>query len=486
MRFVILVVAAALACGGSHPPGQPAGPPAAARDYPATRWIPAKPTYALAARTVRDAQRGVRDVIDAIGMIGDVDASWLSHKLRGLLAIDPLSSDAVTAMGVDLDGGIAVFSEGVSPTFVIHLSAPEQAQAFFDEQRTQGLKTQSIIIDGAEIFTSKLVDKVNVSWVVVKDWLWVHFQFPFGTDEGTSWFTASHTPGNPTWTGNWQWAADSATKPTLVGFFDLRALMMKLSAKVPAAIACARLVEPVGRVAVSIEGDGHHAGGQLAFEIGPAARSIEQAIMPPPEGWDAVAEHAPLAAQWNLDLDVVRNWLAPCGKVIDLDLRELDPYGVRTARVVLQKLDLDDKSGSGAVALDLKRKSYFAGLLDAIPLRSKFESSRKFGPYDGKSLSIPFGPSIDYVLTDTIALAASGDGLLARVVGNGPAKTGPVLAIDISPPGLSAQTWESILKMIRLPEAKRIAGRLLRWREGHIAIRIDGTRLVLRAAGDRR
>ena len=143
-----MFAALALACGGSRTSSAPAaGPPAAARAYTATRWIPAKPTYALEARSARDAQRTIKDVVDSLGMIVDLDSSQVSAALRVLLAMDPLAPDALAAMGIDLEGGIAVFSESIHPTFVVHLSAPEQTAAYFDQERSRGLDTQSQIVD---------------------------------------------------------------------------------------------------------------------------------------------------------------------------------------------------------------------------------------------------------------------------------------------------------------------------------------------------
>ncbi len=490
MRLLVLGIAALLGCGGSHGTSQPAGPPTVAREYSATRWIPAKPTYAFAARSVRDGQRGLRDMIDSFGIGFEVDATSMGRVLKQQLTVDPMSVQEVGALGIDLDGGIAMFSEGVSPTFVIHLAAPSQTQAFFDQARQSGISTQSVLVDGKEVFTTSLSSKLNLSWVMVDDWLWLHFALPggpsSGPDAGTRWFTSSYKPGAPTWSEQWQWAKDGAGKSTVMGFIDVRMLLQTLAPRVQAAVACVQLFEPVGRVAFSLEGDGHHAAGRIALDLGPSAQAIARAIMPPPEGWSRAAASAPLAVQWNLDLAVVRNWLAPCVKLVELDLAQLDSFGVRAGRVLLQRFDPDDKSGSGAIALDITNKRYFASMLGEIPLRSKFESNRTFGPHAGKSLSIPFGPSVDYVLTDNVALAAMGDGLLSSVVGKGSAATGPVFALDITPSGLSHAAWEFLLGAIKIPHPAAITDHLLRWHDGHFVLAVEGSNLVLHASGDRR
>jgi len=101
MRTIVVAVAVAAlggGCGGGGTGalGAPPAPsaPAVAPGYDAARWIPARPTYAAAARSVRDAQDVVLDLIASFGALVDADAGELSLALGGLLAVDPLSPDA--------------------------------------------------------------------------------------------------------------------------------------------------------------------------------------------------------------------------------------------------------------------------------------------------------------------------------------------------------------------------------------------------------
>ncbi|MBA3462938.1 MAG: hypothetical protein H0T46_23485 [Deltaproteobacteria bacterium] len=489
MRIALVACALALAgCPGTKTASH-STPPAVAKGFPATRWVPANPTYVLASPTVREAQRSLRDVIDSLGVIAGVEAGEISRELGRLIAVDPLSPDALVNMGIDIEGGFVVFSEDVSPTFVAHLSAPDAAAAFFDRQRERGLVTQSVIVDGTELFTAALPGTtVKVSWAIAADWLWVHFALPIGNEDATSWFTSSHRPEGPGWSKDWQWAskASDGLKPALVGFLDPKDLIASFTRKVPDAIACARLLDPVSRVAIAIEGDGKHAAGRLTLEIGAAASSVTAAILPQPEGFGAIAAKAPLAAQWNVDLLTLRAWLQPCLASIDGDLKFLDRYGVRSARAVLVALDPDQKTGEGAVALDLAHKRYFASKLDDVPARSLMERRRTFGPHKGHSLSVPFVASVDYVLTDSLAMAGVGDGLLARVVGSGATVRGPLAAIDVVPPALSADAWKMLLSALDVGRVDRIVDRLMRWRDGHVMLTIEGSSLVLSAGGNRR
>jgi len=195
-----LLVASGSACGSRTTGAAHTAPPAVAKEFPATRWVPAHPTYVIAAPTVRVAQRGLADLIDSLGVVAGIDAGEVSRDLSRMLAVDPLSPDALATMGIDIDGGFALFSEDISPTFVGHLSSPEAATAFFDRQRERGLVTQSVLVDGIEVFSAQLPGtSLRVGWAIATDWLWVHFTVPGAHEDGQSWFQSSHTPEGPGW-----------------------------------------------------------------------------------------------------------------------------------------------------------------------------------------------------------------------------------------------------------------------------------------------
>jgi len=495
MKLSVLAAVAALALSGTSAsgckgptPSRPQGPPAAAARYSATRWVPANPSYVLASPTVREAQRSLREAIEVLAMPMGVEVSEVGRDLSRVLAVDPLSPEAVVEIGIDLEGGIAVFSEDIAPTFVFRLAAPEQMQAFLDRQRERGMVTQSVIVDKAEVFTARLGGDVSLSWAIVEDWMWLHVTPPVARHEGTAWFSASYRPDAPAWAGDWQWAesAGKLARPTVVGFLDAKQVIGRFVARVPEAMQCAKLVEPLERVGLAIEADGTAARARIAFEVGGAAASVAAAQLAVPEGFEAVAAGAPLAAQWNLDVFAVRDWLRPCVRTIDRELASLDRAGVRAGRGALLHLDPEDKKGAGVIALELSHARFFRGQLDDIPLRSTLERSRKFGPHAGHSLSIPFVASVDYVLTEKLALAGVGDGLLAKLVGGGNTVPGPIAAIDVIPAGLSAETWETVLGQLGLPRARRVVERMSAWKDGHLRLEVEGNALVFTAAGTRR
>jgi hypothetical protein len=481
MKLVVLLVTL-LACGPKGTPGTPGGPPSAAKEYSAARWIPARPTYAIAARSVRDAQRAVTDAVESFGMLGNVELSQAAAELRRLFVVDILSPDALRQIGVDVDGGFALFSDGLDPTLVVHLASPEQARGWLDDQRSHG-ETTSELVGDVEIFGAKIGKRARIHWAIDLDWLWIHITL--GKPEGTSWFTRSRKPGAAEWSADFEWAKQSGGKPALVGFVDLVTLATRLSMKAEDALACTKPLRSIQRAGFALDIGPKHAALRLAFDIGALASVVQQAILPAPEGWDAASANAPLAAQWNLDLAAVKTWAAPCQRLIGFDFSKFERFGVRTARVFVNAFDPAAKEGSGAAAFDLAHKTYFQRLLDEVPLRSTLESSQRFGPHDGRRLAVPLVPAVEYVLTEKLGLVAFGDGLLERVVGRGGAAQSPLFALDVRPAGLSVEAWAFLLQRLRIDNPARAAERLGTWREGHIAVTLDRSRVVFEARGTR-
>lgn len=471
-------------CGGKRHVG-PAGPGAVATVFPAARWVPGRPTYVFAAPTMRDAQHSFGEVVATVGMAVGIEELSLSGELTRILGVDPQSDTALAEIGVDLDGSVAMFSDDIDPTFVVHLSSPTALGAFLDGRRQTGLVTQSVMVDGDEVFSATVDADLRIEWTVDKDWLWVHVAGPH--DIGTQWFTASKHPADTAWVPRWQAAQQLAQKAAgLVGFVDLHDLLARGATHATSLAACARRFEEVRGVSVVVEGEGNSVAGTLAIDLGPAAGALAQHVLAPPPGWAAASAKAPLSVQWNLDLQAVAAWAQPC-MLGGLDLAALvEPYGVRSGRAFVYTLDPDDKSGTGAVAIDLAHRKFFAQLLDQIPMRSKFERGRQFGAYNGKHLSVPFVATADYVLDDHVFLAAMGDGMLERAASGSPAQSPPVFAIDLVPPGMPAATWAWLAEQAQLPVPKRVAQRLQEWADLHLGAHLDHDALVIEARGNRR
>ncbi len=480
MLVVTALVAATLGC---HPHATPHHPPerVAVVDYAAIRWVPARPTYAVVARSVREAQRAFADGIGPAGIVLDVDAVGIGQALARVLGVDPLDPDALTRIGVDVDGGIAVFSEGFDPTLVVHLNHASLLGDFLTNRREHGMQTVQTRVDGVEVFATES-NNVALQWAVDDDWLWVHFDLAGGSrGRGTSWFTSSRHAGAPAWDAAWRRA--SARTPRIAGFVDPRGLLRAMP-WLSAVAACTQVLAPVGEVAFSIETDGTRSTMRFDLDLGASAAGLARAVHPPPSSWDQAASAAPLSGAWNLDIPTVEHALAPCARALGEDPAPFDRYGVRAARALLATFDPGEPMGTGVVALDLSSTQFVKSMLDRIPLRTRIESSKRFGPYAGHSLSIPFGPTVEYVLTDSLALGAVGEGMLARVVSGRPGTGAPqVFAFDAHPPALSREAWAWLFDAAGLPMSG--VDRLQRWRALHAGASLDGTRLVIEVTGER-
>ena len=490
-----LALVAVLATSCTRHASAPAVPPSAAASLPATQWAPARPTYLFASSNLEGAQHRLRDAIDLVGALVGRDVHDAARAVANRIAVDALRGDPLAEIGIDLHASWAVFSEELSPTLVVHLAAPDQMAAFLDRQRERGLVTQSVIVDGTEVFSATLLDGAAISWAIAGEWMWVHLAVS-GRDDPARWFSASHAPHAAAWAGSWAWAQRAASAAAgLVGFLDLHGAIANAVTRLPDAVACAKLIDSVGRVAVSLAGDERHVTARIVADIGSTA-GVRAALLPPPSGWDATVAHAALAAQWNLDLSAARAWAAPCLATAGVPLAILDDTGVRTARAVLLGFDPDAGTGSGAVAFDIADAAFFERQLDRIPLRRTLERARSFGPYQGASIAIPFSVTIEYVLAPRLAMLAIGEGVLARVTGSGGAnRPPPVFAIDIAPPAMAPSAWEEVLHLVaeRVSGAgpsgaatRRVVEHLMGWREGHLAVTAEATGLVLTLAGTRR
>lgn len=477
MRKALLVLGLA-ACGGHGAAPAAPGGAVAVDGFAATRWVPANPTYVVAARSVRDGQRALHDVLEDVGMVAGFEPAEAGRELQQVIGVDPLSESALGNIGVDMAGGMALFSEDVTPTFVVHLAAPEAFASFIDGERQKGLVTVSKVVDGVELQSARVGGGMNVAWGVDKDWLWVHFAAP---GAGTEWFEHSRTSAKAAWGSVWTWAQKMAGKANVVGFARAKDLVAAIAARVSNGHACLQQLGVIDNVGLSFDVDGNKVGTKLAFDLGPAAQQMETHLLPPPPGWQSVASAAPASAQWNLDLAAVTTWLAPCAKVWDGSAP--DAMGLRSARAFVLTLDPGDKSGTGAVSFDLADGKLFAPYVDKA---THFSSDRTFGPYRGHHVSIPFVGKFDYVFDDHTAIGSMGDGVMDRIAAGAAGAPPPVFSVSIAPAGMAKDTWVWLFEQLGVPSPKRLIERLSSWQEAHVSVTLDGSQLVVEVAGTHR
>ena len=499
MRSAIFVgfLLAAAACGpkpgGTTTTNNPTGQAGGVPGYPATRWVPAKPTYVVAAPSVTEFQRATRDVIESFGLPTGVGAAAIGAAIAQVIGVDPLSAEALASVGVDVANGVTLFSEDVSPTIAIKLSKPELFAQFLAKARGQGMVPQTVKVDGVDMSTTALGSELHISWAIVDDWLLVHVTLDFLHDNGTDWLAHARA-GGQAWQPSWEWAAKAGAKvaanaPALVGYGDVGAILQTIGQRAPDAMACAKALAPIGRVALAVGGDDHHTTGRVAFDLGDAAKSVDAALLPEPTGWGAVASGAPLALEWNLDIATMLSWFAPCAHVMGdpEELHQVSKLGFRAMRAVLQKYDAaDEKNSKGAIALDLTSAKFVTDQLDQVPLRTHLERDRTYGSYKGHYLSVPGVGHLDYVITEHMALIGVGEGVLDKLTTSPPGHP-PVLAIDVVPGAMSREAWEAALgNFAGKDHAHAIATALQLWKDAHVAIAIDGDNLVFEASGNRR
>ena len=493
----LLPIALLAACGGAQNPSNSGDHPAIPTDYGALRWVPDAPTYVMSATSVSDGQRAIRDVIESLGILARATPDDVSRAAHELLGIDPLGSDLAQLMGVDLAGGIAMFSEDVSPTFALHLAKPDVTHAFFDHLRSIGMHSTSRTIDGVQVDSAPLRDGVTASWAIDGDWFLFHVALAaFDQGDPDAWLVHArhHAAAKPSWIDGFEWATRLArhAKP-LAGFWNAHATLAKL-AKVAgdrhgltALVTCASAIGAIDRVGVTVSGDGHFAEGRLALGLGSAAAGVAASILPPPPGFATLAANAPIALQWNYAIDaLVTSRISQCFQAADISVGELAATGVRAARAVIETFQPDAPSGTGAVALDLSSSTHVAKLLDEIP-RVALKSERAFGPYKGTHVSLPLVAALDYVLDDHVAMAAMGDGVLDQLVAGSPPSNVPIFALDIRVPGLAEATWRWMFgELFGKTDGDLATAQLEKWRDGHISLAIDQDALVLDASGNRR
>jgi hypothetical protein len=465
---ILPILLAIAACGPASRPNAPKPPTSGA-----ARWIPDAATYAVHAASIREAQAALNDLVTTVGPIFGIEPHQVGRAFEEMIAVDATSSDAVAALGIDVDGELAVFSEDLDPTIAVHLAAPDRFAEFLAAQRARGMSTRSVTVDDAEIVAARIEGQHYVAWTIANDWLLVHFT---SHPEETEWFSRAKRAG-----AGFARVAGAA----IAARVDLPALARRLRA----AGACAMRVRELGHASFVVE----RAAGKVGLRVAvspPWTSEIAKHVVAPPPGWSAVADAAAVAVAWNVDLVDVIDTVGSCAPVTFnwfMIGRRLHELHVRAARAAVQSFDPDDPmKASGAVALDLAGPSPIGAVLDDIPLRAQLERDRNFGGYAGKRIAIPLGPTLDYVLTDRIALAAVGDGLLDRMVAPTAARPAPLLAFDARPSMLSTAAWRWIFQRADLRYAQKIAEEIVRWKRVHIAIAVVNHELVLDASAERR
>ena len=493
MIWTSLVVAASLvACGprsGAKGPSSPVDVGA----YAALRWVPADATYVVAARSTEDATVVLREMINVVGILIDADADAAASAMRRELGFDILSGGSLADIGVDRDGGAAVFSQGLSPTVAVKLSDPARVTELIDRLREGGAAVQVERRGGVEIFTYN-DSEARLHWAIADGWLWVHVELVGEKEVDGAWFDALRSAGGAMAAqADWKAALSAATRrirgatvapdgPPVAGVIRTPALADRI-VRLGAPAACLGQASRATRILLAIGVTGVDAVAAFTVELGDAAPGMAALIRPPMPGWAKARGEAPIQAEWSLDLAGVTEALRACDGGVSA--RAVTDDGFHTVRLFLHGIDMDNLSARGAAHLDLGHRRKISEFLDQLPARRLVERKVKIGPFDGASVQVPMLPPFTYVLTDTLFLAGVDLDLSAVVGAGSPAASTSAAHLELHPNALPAATWDGLLEQVRsYDEArKRMVRRLQRWDLGRIDLDLDGTELVLTAHG---
>ncbi len=490
-----LAIAAVLAaCGPAVPHGTTTGgaePGDITTRLPVTRWFPSQPTYGFVAPTLREGQAGVTHLADLVGPVFGATATMLSAAMRAQFGVDPLDPNQLAGIGFDLDGNVAVFSDELTPTFAVHLAAPDAMRAFIAKALRAGMVASTAKVGELVVSTYAMSFDNSISWVIDHDWLLVHLGHG---PASTAWFAAIHDPHPREWqrreplTGDTFYEGKDETA-TVGGFIDVPRLLGIIAQTWPGAAACTKQLAAFAHLEIGSGVRNGVAGFKVSAALDPAvaAAAVAHSVLAPPPGWQAVAAKAPIALQWNLDLDAGLAWFEPCAKALDLDeLADLRKFQVRALRAALETFS--DGTPTGVLAADLSGSKTIADLLaeqlDRVPalVRSLVDRRKRFGTYSGHELSIPTVPKVDYVLTDAIAIFAIGDGLIERVIATSPqASAPPAASLVIQPRKLSPAGWQEMFGAIGLELPQPVLALLQHWQRLSVTATLGNDGLKLRA-----
>jgi len=429
--------------------------------YPALRWVPADATFVVTTRHTSDAVAILRELGNVAGVLVDADLSELEDEMRRHLGFDPLSTDSLTEIGVDVNGGVAIFSQGLSPTFAIPLSDPAHIASLIEQLRAGGVAVEVSREQGIDVYTFAGDRDVHLHWAIADRWLFVHVEITDEHEGELAWYRALRSADGGFASGPDLAAAQArAVRPAapaprvidpaggaataappmlgVVKLAELRARLARLGAKRD----CLDVGRATGRAFLAAGADGKDTTAAIAVEVtgtGPA-----DAIIAGPAGWARARGDAAMQAEWNVDLDKVGALIAPCDAST---ARDLTSQGVLAVRAFVQALDIKDLSGRGAVFLAAHDNHLAEQALDNIPGLSLASRHRKVGAADVVDVSMPMIPSFSYAMTSTTTTAAVGEHLIDQVLGDGRAVRDATLAhVELHPWAFTPEVWDTLLE----------------------------------------
>ncbi len=480
-------------------------PSAAEKVYPALRWVPADATYVMTGIRTADLLTAGRELIAALGLLGDFDVMDVDREFVSNLGVNPLSADALADAGIALDRGVALFSQEISPVVILPVADEAKLSGFLEQrQPDKGLAVRRY--GEHEWFSWPAGARDAIHWV-----RWdghIAIRLSIAADPGdTAWldgiFGKSGRVGdhpNMKWTvAETRSRLPGAKPPALLGFMHVGAFVEALGqlasgGEAKALAACATIIEPIDElVGVGVRADWSSADGVVILRMKhDAATALAGHVSAPPPGFAAFRQKSNFYATWALDvhwLEVLRAGLGcPALDVPLVGRGGLPRNSPRGGHVAVEQLSVSDLTAArAAMHLELADPLFAKSLLAMIPKRRWFEKSVKIAGHAAKTVKVPGVISIGYLLGDTAMTATMTAGLLEPVLA-GPGPEPPdqgalVAALAIRPTRLVGLSQLLELSAdfgpITRSMAERSYRRLSRYEHGAVHLVLDGDALIL-------
>jgi hypothetical protein len=498
--LLALTLVTSAACGSkSRGAKGPGGMPAAVKTYEALRWVPADASYVIVGRRAADLSDVLRELAGVVGILADMDAEQMGSDLQRELGYNPLDVEQLRGLGIDPERGAAFFGTGVSLTAVAYLADPTKLEAFIDQMRERGISIQSQMSDGVEVFTLHFDSEIQFSWAVVDGWVLSRAELLVEKAPELAWFESAHRAhgamgAEPDFEAAVEAAVTHAAKvsiggnPPVIGVIrpgKLADVVEQVHGAGHPMNACvATPLRDMSRILLAAGVGDSGSAGSIVVDLASADRYATNTV-PQREAWAQVESGAPLQLDLGLDIPAFARSLEGC----PMNTRDLDEAGVRTAHVALHQFD-DGIPSRGAFYADLTTDKMLSAAIAGIPGIETFSKRRKVGSAQVVDVSVPFFISLTYHLSTNLAVAAIGDGIVEKLLAPGSPRAGALFHLSLRPNDIPVETWDMFLEYVlevRRPEARqRTIARVRKWQTADIDATLDGSRIVITAAGTRR
>lgn len=507
--FAALTVALSAACSGPTTGARAAGGDAAATTrFPALRFAPERPTYALASGRTADLVSATREVLAAIGLLADGDMGELDREATRDFGFNPFSLDTLTAAGVDASGSAVLFSSDFLPTLVLPVSDPDKLDAFLAKLRPKrGLQVRQY--RDRDWFSYTIDKPLSVQWIRWDEYLAVRLNMDEKV-ESVAWlddmFDSSQSLGrSPVMRKALTTIDGRVSDAKVAGIIDLAGIFRSIIDKIPDEeeaekyANCVDIFAPLsGAIAVGAHLDWGSAEGVLKFGLKKsAAAAVRKHVMVPPPGYAKVRDQAALYASLGLDLA----WLDEERAALECALWEEPLIGKKgtfkhlptTMKAAFAAiLDLRPSEGEARAVgfLGFRGTKLIDAVLGMIPQRRFLERKSTIADQPVRVVALPLLPKLIYQRKEDSLLMSIGDGVMTEVL-QAPARADKKRGLDVLSLGIYPSRLpelEGILvRIARYMQISRnfataSARRLKRYEYGRVDVTLEGNDLVMRLA----